>query len=37
MWGARFCMGACISDKVAVIKIGAYIHWVLILCGCLLS
>ena len=32
--GAYFCMGAY---KHNVIKMGAYIHGVLILCGCLLS
>ena len=37
MWGAYFCMGAYKRDVVVVIKIGAYIHGVLILCGCLLS
>ena len=35
--GAHFCMGAYKCDVVVVIKIGAYIHGVLILCGCLLS
>ena len=30
-------MGAYKSDVVVVIKMGAYIHGVLILCGCLLS
>ena len=35
MWGAYFCMGAYKRDVVAVIKMGAYIHRVLILCGCL--
>ena len=29
-------MGAYKRDVVAVIKMGAYIHGVLILCGCLL-
>ena len=37
MWGAYFCMGAYKRDVVVVIKMGAYIHEVLILCGCLLS
>ena len=37
MWGACFCVGAYKRDVVAVIKMGAYIHGVLILCGCLLS
>ena len=32
-----FCMGAYKRDVVVVIKMGAYIHGVLILCGCLLS
>ena len=35
MCGARFCVGVCIGDKVVVIKIGAYVHWVFILCWCL--
>ena len=35
--GAYFCMGAYKRDMVVVITIGAYIHGVLILCGCLLS
>ena len=35
--GAYFCMGAYKQDVVVVIKMGAYIHGVLILCGCLLS
>ena len=30
-------MGAYKHDVVVVIKMGAYIHGVLILCGCLLS
>ena len=30
VWGAYFCK----CDVVAVIKMGAYIHGVLILCGC---
>ena len=37
MWGAYFCMGAYKRDGVVVIKMGAFIHGVLILCGCLLS
>ena len=37
MWGAYFCMGAYKRDVVVVIKMGAYIHGVLILCGCLSS
>ena len=37
MWGAYFCMGAYKRDVVAEMKMGAYIHGVLILCGCLLS
>ena len=37
MWDAYFCMGAYKRDVVVVIKMGAYIHGVLILCGCLLS
>ena len=36
MWGAYFCMGAYKRDVVVVIKMGAYIHGVLILCGYLL-
>ena len=35
--GAYFCMGAYKRNVVVVIKMGAYIHGVLILCGCLLS
>ena len=35
--GAYFCMGAYKRDVVVVIKMGAYIHGVLILCGYLLS
>ena len=35
--GAYFCIGAYKCDVVVVIKMGAYIHWVLILYGCLLS
>ena len=37
MWGAYFCMGAYKRNVVVVIKMDAYIHGVLILCGCLLS
>ena len=37
MWGAYFCMGAYKHDVVVVIKMGAYIDGVLILCGYLLS
>ena len=37
MWGAYFRMGAYKRDVVVVIKMGAYIHGVLILCGYLLS
>ena len=37
MWGAYFCMGAYKCDVVIVMKMGAYIHEVLILCGYLLS
>ena len=37
MWGAYFCMGAYKRDLVVVIEMGAYIHGVLTLCGCLLS
>ena len=37
MWGAYFHMGAYKSDEVVIIKMGAYIHGVLILCECLLS
>ena len=34
---AYFCMGAYKHNVVVVIKMGVYIHGVLILCGCLLS
>ena len=34
MWGAYFCVSAYKCD-VVVIKMGAYIQGVLILCGCL--
>ena len=37
MWGAYFCMGVYKRDVIVVIKMGACIHGVLILCGCLLS
>ena len=37
MWGAYFCMGTYKRNVVVVIKMGAYIHGVLILYGCLLS
>ena len=37
MWGAYFRMGAYKRNAVVVIKMGAHIHGVLILCGCLLS
>ena len=37
MWDAYFCMGAYRCNVVAEIRMGAYIHGVLILCGCLLS
>ena len=37
MWDAYFCIGAYKRNGVAEIKMGAYIHGVLILCGCLLS
>ena len=37
IWGAYFCMGVYKRDVVFVIKVGAYIRGVLILCGCLLS
>ena len=35
MWGTYFCMGAYKRDMFAEIKMGAEIHGVLILCGCL--
>ena len=35
MWVACFRMGAYKHDVVVVNKVGAYIHGVLILCGCL--
>ena len=31
MWGAHFCMGAYKRNVVVVIKMGAYIHGVLII------
>ena len=37
MWGAYFGMGAYKRDVAGVIKMGAYIHRVLIFYGCLLS
>ena len=37
MWGAYSCMGANKHDVVVVTKMCAYIHGVLILCGCFLS
>ena len=37
MWGAYFYRGAYKCDVVALIKMGTYIHGLLILCGCLLS
>ena len=37
MWSAYFRMGAYKCDVVVEIKMGAYIHGVLLLCGCLLS
>ena len=37
MWDAYFCMGGYKRDMVVVIKMGAYIHRMLILCGYLLS
>ena len=36
-WGAYFFLGAYERDVVVVIKTGAHIHGVLVLCGCLLS
>ena len=33
--GAYFCMGAYKCNVVVVIKMGAYIHGMLIMCGCL--
>ena len=35
--GAYFRMGSYKRDVVVVIKMGGYIHGVLVLCGCLLS
>ena len=32
IWGAYFCMGAYKRNVIVVIKMGAYIHGVLILC-----
>ena len=37
MWYAYFCMGAYKHNVVLVIKIGHYIHGVLVLCGCLVT
>ena len=37
MWSAYFCMGAYKRNVAVVIKMGAYIHGVLIFYGCLLS
>ena len=37
MRGAYFCMGAYKRDVVVVIEMVAYIHGVLILCGCLFT
>ena len=37
MWGAYFSLRAYKRVVVVVIKMGAYIHGVLFLCGCLLS
>ena len=37
MWGAYFCMGGYKRDGIVVIKMGAYIHDVLVLFGFLLS
>ena len=37
MWGAYFCKGAYKRNPDVVIKMGAYICWVHILYGCLLS
>ena len=34
--GTYFCIGAYKCDVVVVTKMGAYIHGVLILCGCML-
>ena len=36
VWSSYFCMGAYKHDAVVVIKMGVYIHGVLILCRCLL-
>ena len=37
MWGAYFVWVLINADVVVAIKMGAYIHGVLVLCGCLLS
>ena len=37
LWGAYFCMAAYKHNVVVIIKMGACIQGVLILCGCLLS
>ena len=37
MWSVYFCMGAYKRDVVVVIKMGAYIHGVLIFYGCLIT
>ena len=37
LWGAYFCMGVYKRDVVVVLKMGACIHGVLILCGYSLS
>ena len=37
MWGAYFCMGAYKRNVVVVIKIGAYIHGVLIFYGLVIA
>ena len=36
-WAAYFCMDAFKHNVVPVVKMSAYIHGVLIFCGCLLS
>ena len=37
MWDAYFCMGVYKHNVVVVIKMGAYIHWVLIFYGSLFT
>ena len=37
MWDAYVRMSAYKCDVVVVIKMGAYIHGVLILCGCIIQ